>query len=138
MIKPGSNVKLHYTLTVDAMVVDSSEGGEPLTYVHGEGQIVPGLEEQLAGLSAGESKAAVVVPDKGFGPRNAEAVHSVPRTAFQEAGDLKVGDKVTGQAQGRDFQARVTAVDTESITLDLNHPLAGKTLHFAIDIVEVA
>jgi FKBP-type peptidyl-prolyl cis-trans isomerase SlyD len=112
--------------------------GEPLTYVHGEGQIVPGLEEQLEGLAAGESKAAVVAPDKGYGPRNPEAVQSVPRTAFQEAGDLKVGDMVTGQAQGRDFQARVTAVDTESITLDLNHPLAGKTLHFAIDIVEVA
>ncbi len=137
VIKDGSQVKLHYTLTVDQMVIDSSKGGEPLSYTHGQGQIVPGLEEQLEGLAAGQSKEAVVTPDKGYGAKNPDAVQAVPRTAFQDAGGLKVGDMVTGEAQGRSFQARVTAMDTDSITLDLNHPLAGKTLHFAVEIVEV-
>lgn len=138
MIQNGSQVKLHYTLTVDDQVVDSSVGRAPLEYVQGESQIIPGLEEQLVGLNAGDKKKVTVAPDKAYGFEDPQAVHAVPRSAFQNPGELHVGDRVSGQVDGRQFQARVTAVGTADITIDLNHPLAGKTLSFAVEILEVA
>ena len=139
MIKEGSEVKLHYTLTVDDQVVDSSrERGEPISYVHGQGQIVPGLEEHLEGMDAGDKKTAQVPPEKAYGPRRDDAMQSVPKTSFQDVDKLKKGDVVTGQAQGQPFQAMVAEVGDEDITLDLNHPLAGKTLQFDVEILEIA
>lgn len=137
MIKDKSTVKFHYTLTVDGEKVDSSRGREPLTYVHGEGQIVPGLERELEGLTPGDSKTVEVAPDDGYGPHRAEGMHEVPKEAFSDASELKPGDRVSGQAQGQAFEARVTAVGEDTISLDLNHPLAGKTLEFEVEIVEV-
>ena len=137
MIQKGSKVTLHYTLTVDDQVVDSSRDRGPLDYVHGEGQIVPGLEEQLAGMAAGEKKTATVPPDKGYGERRADAVHKLSKAAFQDPSNLKPGDIVSGQADGQSFQAMVTEVGDDEITLDLNHPLAGKTLTFEVEIVEI-
>ena len=139
MIKDGSEVKLHYTLTVDNEVIDSSrERGEPISYTHGQGQIVPGLEEQLLGMAAGDTKTAEIPPDKAYGERRDDAMQAVPKTSFHDAGQLKQGDVVTGESQGRTFQAMVADVGEDEITLDLNHPLAGKTLHFDVEIVEVA
>ena len=138
MIKKGSRVKLHYTLTVDNETVDSSRNREPLSYVHGEGQVVRGLEEQLEGMKAGETTTATIAPDKAYGPRRPDALQKVARSAFQEPSVLKEGDMVSGQAQGKAFQATVAEVGPEEITLDLNHPLAGKTLQFDVEIVEVA
>jgi FKBP-type peptidyl-prolyl cis-trans isomerase 2 len=137
MIKQGSQVKLHYTLTVDDQVVDSSRNREPLAYVHGQGQIVPGLEEQLEGMGAGDKKTATVAPEQAYGPRREDALHNVAKTAFQDSSNLKRGDIVSGQAEGQPFQATVTDVTEEGVTLDLNHPLAGKTLQFEVEIVEV-
>jgi FKBP-type peptidyl-prolyl cis-trans isomerase SlyD len=138
MIKSGSKVKLHYTLSVDGEVLEDSKGGEPLSYVHGEGQIIPGLEEQLEGLGAGEQKSAEVAPEKGYGVRQADAVQEVPRTAFRNPEQLKVDDVVTGQAGDQPIRARIAEVKPESFVIDLNHPLAGKTLHFAVEIVDVS
>lgn len=139
MIKEGSEVKLHYTLTVEDEVIDSSrQRGEPISYVHGQGQIVPGLEEQLEGMAAGDTKKADVPPEKGYGPRRPDAMQTVPKGSFQDPSGLKQGDVVSGQAQGQPFQATVAEVGEEEITLDLNHPLAGKTLHFDVEILEVA
>jgi FKBP-type peptidyl-prolyl cis-trans isomerase SlyD len=129
MIEQGSNVKLHYTLTVDGEALDSSRDREPLSYVHGQGQLVPGLERQLEGMQAGDRKNATVLPEEGYGPHRPEALHDVPRSAFSNASDLKAGDRVSGQAQGQAFEATITAV--------MNHPLAGKTLEFDVEIVEV-
>lgn len=138
MIQQDSQVKIHYTLTVDEELVDSSSGREPLQYVHGQGQIIPGLEEQLEGLNEGDRKEVAVGPDKGYGPRRPEAVQKVPKEAFKEVDELKVGDVVSGQLGEQPFQAQVMEVGTEEVTLDLNHPLAGKTLHFAVEVVSVA
>jgi len=137
VIKTGSNVRFHYTLTVDGEELESSTPGEPLSYVHGRSEIIPGLEEQLEGRAAGDRLTAVVPPDKGYGERLAEAVQEVPRSAFKEPARLKVDDVVTGQAAGQSFHARVVTVKPESFVIDLNHPLAGKTLHFAVEILEV-
>lgn len=138
MIQNGSHVTFHYTLTVDGEVIDSSAGREPLSYVHGQGQIIPGLEEQLAGLESGQKVSVTVEPEKAYGPSHPEAIQQVPRAAFRDPDQLRPGDMVSGQMQGQQFQARVTEVGQEFITLDLNHPLAGKTLHFDVEILEVA
>ncbi len=137
MIKSGSKVTLHYKLTVDEQVVDSSAGRDPLSYVHGENQIVPGLEEALEGLGAGDKKTAVIPPEKAYGPVNEEAIHKVPREAFKDAAAVNVGDVVTGSAAGQQFEARVAEIGAGEITIDLNHPLAGKTLHFEVEVVGV-
>ena len=138
MIQQGSNVKFHYTLTVDGETLDSSREGDPLAYVHGAGNIVPGLERELEGMAAGESKNVTVAPEDGYGPHLPEACHEVPKKAFSDPSALKPGDRVSGQAQDQEFEAVVTAVGDETISLDLNHPLAGKTLQFEVEIVEVA
>jgi FKBP-type peptidyl-prolyl cis-trans isomerase SlyD len=138
MIKSGSNVKLHYTLSVDGEVLENSTDGEPLSYVHGEGQIIPGLEEQLEGLGAGDQKTAVVPPDKGYGERMDGAIQEVPRTAFRDPERLNVDDVVTGKAGDQPIRARIAEIKPESFVIDLNHPLAGKTLHFEVEIVDVS
>jgi FKBP-type peptidyl-prolyl cis-trans isomerase SlyD len=138
MIDKGSKVRFHYTLTVDGEEIESSKGNEPLSYVHGEGQIVPGLEEQLKGMAPGETTSTEIPPEKGYGPPDPTAVQTVPRSAFKDADRLKVGDIVAGEAAGQAIRARIAKVDGGQITIDLNHPLAGKTLQFTIEVVEVA
>lgn len=137
VIENGSQVKMNYTLTVDGEVIDSSKDGEPLAYTQGGGQLIPGLEEQLLGLKVGDTKSCTLPPEKGYGPVDPNAQRSFPRTAFQNSDTLKVGDTVSGQVQGRPFAAKVTAIDEEQVTLDLNHPLAGKTLNFDVEIVDI-
>lgn len=137
VIKEGSKVSINYKLTVDGVVMDSSDGREPLTYTQGSSQIIPGLEKQLAGLKAGDKKVVVVEAKEGYGERNPDAVQKVPRTAFKDVDKLKVGSIVGGQVGGQDFDAQVVELDDKSVTLDLNHPLAGKVLNFEIEVVSV-
>jgi FKBP-type peptidyl-prolyl cis-trans isomerase 2 len=137
MIKKGSTVKIHYTLSVDGVILDSSPEGDPLSYVQGAGQIIPGLEEQLEGLKAGDKKEVMVSPDKGYGPTDPNALQKVPLAAFDNAQTLKIGDIVSGQLGEQAFNAIVAQISPEEITLDFNHPLAGKTLRFAVEVVEV-
>lgn len=137
-IQNGSEVKMHYTLKVDGEVVDSSKSGEPLPYTHGTGQIVPGLESQMAGHKAGDKFEATVSPKDGYGEHNPAGLRDVPWAAFGGKKDgLKAGDVVSGQANGRPFQAKVLEVGKSGVKIDLNHPLAGKTLVFSIEVVEV-
>ncbi|MHC4945750.1 MAG: FKBP-type peptidyl-prolyl cis-trans isomerase [Planctomycetota bacterium] len=137
MIKKDSKVTIHYALSIQGVELESSKGGEPLEYVHGGGQIIPGLEESLEGLKAGEKSVVTVSPDKGYGEHNPDAVQQVPKSAFHGAEQLTVGEVVMGSSGGREFQAKVVAMDDDTITVDLNHPLAGKTLEFAIEVVSV-
>ncbi len=135
--KSGSNVSMNYTLKVDGKVVDTSEGHEPLVFVLGSGQIIPGLDEQLVGMKKGDKKHVVVSPDKGYGELDEKAVQKVPRTAFQGMKDMKVGDVVTGRTEDQEIHARVASIGKDEVTLDFNHPLAGKTLEFDVEIVSV-
>jgi FKBP-type peptidyl-prolyl cis-trans isomerase SlyD len=137
MIQKGATVRIHYTLSVDGVILDSSAEGDPLVYVQGSGQIIPGLEDQLEGLKTGDKKEVMVAPEKGYGPVDPQAFQKVPRGAFENAKDLKIGDIVSGQMGEQVFNAVVSALDLEDITLDFNHPLAGKTLRFAVEVVEV-
>jgi FKBP-type peptidyl-prolyl cis-trans isomerase 2 len=137
MIAKGSRVSIHYKLTVDGGVVDASEGREPLEYTHGEGTIVPGLEDALAGLKAGDKKSVVVDPGAGYGERVDDAKTRVPKDKFGDPSTLRVGGMVRGESGGGPFQAVITEVGENDVELDLNHPLAGKTLNFEIEIVSV-
>jgi FKBP-type peptidyl-prolyl cis-trans isomerase SlyD len=132
-------VSIHYTLTdEDGTVIDSSEGAEPLTYLHGAGNIIPGLERALIGKTSGESLKVVVEPQFGYGEYQAELLQVVPRAAFEGVDTVEVGMAFTAQApDGAQRRIVVRDVDGEDITVDANHELAGVDLHFAVDVVEV-
>lgn len=136
-IREGSQVAFHYTLHAAGELVETSSGAAPLTYTHGQNMIVPGLEAKLEGMAVGDRKDVHVAPEEAYGEHHAEAVRKLPRANFAGAGELSVGDRVAGHTEGREVHATVTAVDDETITLDFNHPLAGKDLAFSVEIVEV-
>ena len=132
----GMNVKIHYTGKLeDGEVFDSSEGKEPLEFTVGEGKIIKGFEEAVVGMEVGAEKDIVIPPEKGYGEPRAELVQKMPK---DKLGDLKpeVGMIVGMQIPGVDqtFPAKITEVTEEGITVDLNPPLAGKTLHFHIKL----
>ena len=135
----GSVVGIDYSLHLgDGEVVDASSPGEPLQYLHGEGQIVPGLETALVGLAVGERKAVVVAPAEGYGEHDPRGIQEVPRSAFPPDFDPKPGMELTAEGpRGEPVPFVVREVKLESVTIDLNHPLAGKTLHFDVTVREV-
>ena len=138
-IQDGMQVQIDYTLTVDGNVVDSSKDRGPLSYVHGKGQLVPGLERQLTGLQTGDVKKVTVSPEEGYGPLDPKAILEVPRKEFSSEMSLQVGMTVSGAGKdGRSFRATIREVKQDTVTLDLNHPLAGKTLQFDVKVVEIA
>ena len=137
-VEDGATVKLHYKLTVDGQVVDSSEGREPLRYIHGQRQIVPGLERELTGMQPGESKHVTVPPKDGYGDVDPQAFIQVPKEQLPADVTLQVGLPLRGtSADGRPFRAMISEVGEDRVTLDLNHPLAGKTLEFDVEVAEV-
>ncbi len=129
---------IDYKLTIDdGIVVDASEKGEPLWYLHGAGNLIPGLERELEGMQKGDAKKVVVPPEDGYGTYDQQKVHAIPRTQFPP-GSYTVGETVIATTpDGTEVPARVTAADTRSITLDFNHELAGKTLTFEVAVQEV-
>ncbi len=137
MINSGSTVSMDYTLTVDGKVVDTSSGREPLIFVQGTGQIIPGLDGELIGLKKGDKKNVSVAPEVGYGTVDPNAIKKLPKAAFNEAEQMKAGDVVTGNVEGQEFQAKIVEVGGAEVTLDLNHPLAGKTLNFDVEIKDV-
>ena len=136
----GDTVKVHYTgKLVDGLVFDSSANREPLEFIIGEGQIIPGFEEAVVGLGAGDSTTVTVPPEKGYGPYRDDLVMSVERAQLPEDMDPQVGQRLQSeQEDGQTVVFTVTETAEESITLDANHPLAGKDLVFEIELVEVA
>lgn len=132
-------VRIDYTLrNADGEVIDTSEGGEPLTYLHGFEQIVPGLERELAGMEAGEGKDVVVEPEEGYGVPDPQGVFGVPRTAFPADASLAVGDAFVGEDdEGQALPVRVVELRDDMVIVDANHPLAGEKLFFHVDVREV-
>ena len=132
-------VAFHYKLTnSEGEQLDSSEGQDPLKYLHGANNIVPGLEKELEGKKAGDALKVEVQPDDGYGHVNPELVQKVPRSAFEDAKEINPGMQF--QAQGPDGQAQlitVKEVTDEEITVDGNHPLAGQVLTFDVTIEDV-
>jgi len=137
-IKKGSKVAFNYTLTVDGNVVDSSEEKEPLKYTHGEGRILPGLSGQMEGMEQGDRKQIKLQPQDGYGEVNPDAFKEISRSDLPEDIEPQVDMMLQMQvADGRVMPVRVSEVKKDSIVLDLNHPLAGKSLEFDIQIVSI-
>lgn len=134
-------VFMHYTLKNEkGETLDSSQGREPMPYIHGLGHIIPGLEKQLEGKSKGDKVNAVVTPEEGYGTRKDELVQVVPKSGFQAeegAPGLEVGMQVQVETGQGPAIAVVANIEGEDVTLDLNHPLADMTLHFDIEITDV-
>lgn len=136
-IKKDSKVAIHYTLLVEGQVADTSTGRGPLEYTQGAGQIIIGLEEALEGLKAGDKKSVDIEAKKAYGEVNPQAKRRLPKTAITNIESLKVGDIVGASANGHTFRARISEITDNDVELDFNHPLAGKTLHFDVEIVSV-
>ena len=139
MIKLNSVVTMHYELKDAAgEVLDSSKGQDPLVYLHGAGNIIVGLEEQLFGKAVGDSVDAIVAPEKGYGMPVDALIQSVPKEAFGEEIDkVEVGMRFQAETEQGPVPVVVTAMDETTVTVDGNHPLAGKELHFHVNIAEV-
>jgi FKBP-type peptidyl-prolyl cis-trans isomerase SlyD len=131
-------VSIDYTLTGDdGAVIDSSQGGEPLAYLHGAGNIIPGLERALEGKSAGDAVQATIAPGDGYGDKNPALVQAVPRAQFPGVQDIKAGMQFQAQTNHGPRVVSVVGVTDDTVTVDANHPLAGQTLNFDVKIVEV-
>jgi len=137
-IGDDSVVSFHYKLRDDTGTFsESSEEGSPVVYMHGHNNIVPGLEKELAGKKSGDKLTATVAPEDGYGQRNENAVQRVPVKHLATRGPFSVGQTVVVNTREGGRQARVIKVGHFNVDLDLNHPLAGRTLTFDIEIVEV-
>ncbi len=138
-ITENTQVSIEYTLKLDdGTEIDSNVNGDPLTFVHGSGQIIPGLEKELLGMKAEESKNVVVSPEDGYGESNPKALVQVEIDKIPDEA-RKVGAMLQGQsADGGSVYARVAEVSEKTVTLDHNHPLAGKTLHFDVKVLNVS
>lgn len=138
--QPGQTVKVHYTGTLeDGTQFDSSAGRDPLEFTLGEGQVIPGFEQALAEMAVGETKTVQIPADQAYGEHQPELVQEVDRAQIPDEIELAVGVQL--QAQGPDgqvFRLVVTELAEASVTLDGNHPLAGKALTFELELVEVA
>ena len=137
-IEKNRVVFLHYTLKGDdGIVIDSSSGRQPMSYLHGKNNIIPGLEQALAGKRAGDKVEVSVAPDQGYGRRDDRLVQILPRSKFEGVGELKPGMQVRASGQQGARLVTIVRVDRDFITVDANHPLAGRTLHFAVEVTEV-
>jgi FKBP-type peptidyl-prolyl cis-trans isomerase SlyD len=131
-------VTLHYTLRDDAgEIIDSSPHGEPLAYLHGHGNLVPGLERELSGKRAGDRLQVTVSPADGYGEYDQALVQRVPRRALKGLANLRVGMRLQAQTGHGARAVTVTQITGDMVTLDGNHPLAGKNLHFQVEVGEV-
>lgn len=138
-VAPDTVVSIHYTLTLDdGELVDSSQGNDALVYLHGHGNIVPGLESQLTGRKVGDVFTAVVKPEDGYGEHDPAGVQTVPRSSFPRGVDLQPGMQFQAENEdGTAAELTVTEVDGDDVTIDLNHPLAGETLHFEVRVAAI-
>ena len=132
-------VTMNYEVADDqGQLIDRSEEGGPLAYIHGNGQLIPGLETALEGRGKGDKIAVDVPPEQGYGERDEEGVQTVARDQFDDSVEIEVGMQFEAEDDDEGHQiVTVAAVDGENITLDTNHPLAGKNLRFEVEILDV-
>ena len=137
-VQDNKVVTLDYTLKVDGGVIDTSEGGEPIQFIQGQGQIISGLEKNLYGMQVGESKDVVVPPEEGYGEVDDSAFADVPRSEFPTNIPIEPGVALQLRDQkGEVLEAYIVEVYPDSVRLNFNHPLAGKELHFSVNVVNI-
>ncbi len=137
-IEEGKTVKFDYVLTVEGEVLDTTSGKTPLEYVHGSGQIIPGLENALLGLEPGDSKKVTLQPEDAYGAVNPDAFTELPMEQFPEDFQVSVGMILQfNDPEGKPVPAVVTEVKETTVVVSFNHPLAGKVLNFDVTVVSV-
>ncbi|PKQ13014.1 MAG: peptidylprolyl isomerase [Alphaproteobacteria bacterium HGW-Alphaproteobacteria-1] len=139
-VKAGDTVRIHYTGTLsDGQTFDSSEGRDPLEFTVGSGQIIPGLDAAIPGMSVGDKKIVEVPADDAYGAADPSARQAVPRADIPAEIPLDLGTQLQVQTpQGQVMPVTVVEVTDEQVVLDANHPLAGRDLTFAIELVAIA
>jgi FKBP-type peptidyl-prolyl cis-trans isomerase SlyD len=138
-ITKDSVVSIDYRLHLgDGKIIEETDPGDPLVYLHGYEEIVPGLEKALAGKKAGESLKAQVSPEEGYGEYDPEGVEEVPREEFPSDIELEEGGMISAtDDDGDEVDFLIKEVRPKTVLVDFNHPLAGKTLHFEVTVREV-
>jgi FKBP-type peptidyl-prolyl cis-trans isomerase SlyD len=136
-VSKGKVISLEYTLKLDDnQVVDTNVGKDPLTYTQGANQIIPGVESAVEGMTVGQAKQVVVAPTAGYGNRNPKAFQEIPKEKVPQG--IQVGTQLHGKdAAGHDVRPTVTEIKDDTVLLDFNHPLAGKTLFFDLRVVNI-
>jgi FKBP-type peptidyl-prolyl cis-trans isomerase SlyD len=137
-IQKNAVVTIDYTLTDEkGTILDSSKGEEPLSYLHGNGNIINGLETALEGKSVGEAFQVSIPPEQAYGEWEKEKLMEVEKSQFGKVSDLKVGMQFSASDGENDHLVTVTKIEGKKVTVDSNHPLAGKTLDFDVTVVNV-
>jgi FKBP-type peptidyl-prolyl cis-trans isomerase SlyD len=137
-ITQDSVVSIHYTLTSDTgEVIDSSSGNDPLVYIQGHGNLIPGLERELQGKVVGDKFSVRIAPVDAYGELDDTLVQEIPRSAFGGTPEIQVGMQFQAQSNHGPQSVTVTKVVSDTITVDGNHPLAGQHLNFAVEITDV-
>jgi FKBP-type peptidyl-prolyl cis-trans isomerase 2 len=137
-VSNGKLISLEYTVKLeDGQVVDTNVGGDPLKYTQGANQIIRGVESAVEGMEVGQAKQAVVPPTEGYGDTDPNAFAEVSKDRLPR--EIEVGTQLHGKdASGREIRPIVSAIKDETVLLDFNHPLAGKTLYFDLKVVNIA
>lgn len=137
-VSNGKVISLEYTLKLeDGQVVDTNVGQTPLSYTQGANQIIHGVEAALEGMEVGQAKLAVVSPTEGYGDSDPNAFAEVPKEKLPQ--EIQVGTQLHGKdASGREIRPVVSAIKDETVLLDFNHPLAGKTLYFDLKVLNIS
>ena len=135
-VKKDAVVEMHYTLKNDAGdVLDSSAGKDPMPFIQGRGNIIPGLEKALEGMKIGETCDVSVAPEDAYGIHHQEAIQEIPKEALDSIDNIEIGMELQSQDEkGNPFIVHVEKINEKTITINANHPLAGKTLHFNVSI----
>ena len=137
-VRTGQSVTVNYNgFLDDGTIFDSSEADGPFSFTTGTGQVIPGFETAVVGMQVGETKTTKLSVEEAYGERNIEAVIVVERSSFPEDMELEVGMTVQGEGPNGPFPAIVTAVASNGVTIDANHPLAGQALNFEIELLSI-
>jgi len=137
--KLGDTVKIHFTGKLqDQTVVETSKDRDPLEFKIGEGDVIPGLEQGVIGMAAGDKKTIAVAPEDGFGQRQEDLVVDLNKSEFPGDVEFAVGAYLNIESSdGKEFQAKVIEIKEETVTLDANHPLAGATINYDVELLEI-
>ena len=136
--KTGDTVRVHYRGTLDdGSVFDSSEGRDPLEFRLGSGQVIPGFDDAVTGMSVGDERTVTIPADQAYGNHRADLVLVVGRENLPADMSVDIGDRLQLEQAGHTFVVMVTDITDERVTLDANHPLAGQNLTFALQLVEI-
>ncbi len=138
-VKSGDKVRIHYTGTLnDGSVFDSSQGRDPLEFVVGSGQVIPGFDKAVTGMATGEQKTVTIPADEAYGQPDPRAIQAIPRENIPAEIPLEVGLQLQAQSpQGHPIPVTVVEISETEVTLDANHRLAGKDLTFALELVSI-